>query len=663
MSELEKIIKEVDNEVKKSVKAGFDSLAENVIAIIVLVLPVLFLPQSWLPFGLSKVILFASLAIVPIILWSISRIKNRTLVFPTHAIFWGVLALPGAYLISALLSNNIGHSLVGSGLDSDTVLFVTLGAVISVGVGLLFGSINSILRLFLSLQVGFSVMAIAQLARVFFGGSFISSMFGTSVTNSILGSWNDIAVFAGLILIMSIITFAYKLKGTLKIVAGINTVLALTLLIFTNLSTAWIAILLFSIVFAIYMMTNVHIDRKDYLSWSPLAATFLISLFFVFSGTAVSSYLNKTFNISYVDVRPSWGGTMEVAKATYKDNWLLGSGPNTFSDSWVKYKPVGINETAFWNTDFNAGIGFIPTTFVTTGILGGLAWLLLMLGILYHAFRVLWVKIRSQMTQFATVASAFAAVYSVLILVVYVPQTALFGILFLIIGLFVALLRISRVAQVLEVNTREANIGNFVFTLVLLSVFAVSVFSAWAVTEKTIVTVLLQGAGKAVQEKDVDKAMQLTSRATSIARRGVGDYEQVLIASSQLATINLNNVLSDKAEMTEEVKAEKLKNALKPVILPLQEAIISSPSNYKNYLYLGNVYERLASIVSGADKAALQNYDKALNLNPNNPEILLRKARLALATKDVKGEKSGKDIAKEYIEQALKMKRNYIKNL
>ncbi|KKW05574.1 MAG: hypothetical protein UY39_C0056G0002 [Candidatus Kaiserbacteria bacterium GW2011_GWC2_49_12] len=38
------------------------------------------------------------------------------------------------------------------------------------------------------------------------------------------------------------------------------------------------------------------------------------------------------------------------------------------------YKPLGVNFTEFWNVDFYSGVGFIPTSFVTVGLLGVVAW-------------------------------------------------------------------------------------------------------------------------------------------------------------------------------------------------------------------------------------------------------------------------------------------------
>ena len=45
-------------------------------------------------------------------------------------------------------------------------------------------------------------------------------------------------------------------------------------------------------------------------------------------------------------------------------------------DAWRLYKDPSINQTIFWNTDFESGNGFVSTAMVTTGLFGVIAWVL-----------------------------------------------------------------------------------------------------------------------------------------------------------------------------------------------------------------------------------------------------------------------------------------------
>ena len=48
----------------------------------------------------------------------------------------------------------------------------------------------------------------------------------------------------------------------------------------------------------------------------------------------------------------------------------MGTGPNTFVYDWLKFKPVAVNNTIFWNARFSSGFGYLPSMTATTGLLG-----------------------------------------------------------------------------------------------------------------------------------------------------------------------------------------------------------------------------------------------------------------------------------------------------
>ena len=84
----------------------------------------------------------------------------------------------------------------------------------------------------------------------------------------------------------------------------------------------------------------------------------------------------KALNINSIEARPSMSITYDIFKLSIKDNLFFGSGPNSFLSQWIVNKPINVNDTIFWNTDFANGIGLIPTFAVTTGLFGILSWLL-----------------------------------------------------------------------------------------------------------------------------------------------------------------------------------------------------------------------------------------------------------------------------------------------
>jgi hypothetical protein len=98
----------------------------------------------------------------------------------------------------------------------------------------------------------------------------------------------------------------------------------------------------------------------------------IVSILFVVAGEYLGGRISSVTNINYVEVRPSITATLDIARGVYADDVLLGVGPNRFADAWRMHKDPSINGTLFWNTDFNAGFGFVPTIFINLGILGGI---------------------------------------------------------------------------------------------------------------------------------------------------------------------------------------------------------------------------------------------------------------------------------------------------
>ena len=150
---------------------------------------------------------------------------------------------------------------------------------------------------------------------------------------------------------------------------------------------------------------------------------FLISVFFF---SINSNFLANYLDIKNVDVRPSVSSTLTVINGALKENPILGIGPNRFSAAWSMYKPLPINQTIFWDANFNFGFGLIPSLLATTGILGILSWLLLAVFILLSILKAAAnaIKIKNTALNYLLLSSAAAAAYLLIFNFVYVPSLA-----------------------------------------------------------------------------------------------------------------------------------------------------------------------------------------------------------------------------------------------
>src|SRR3989344_7351960 len=124
---------------------------------------------------------------------------------------------------------------------------------------------------------------------------------------------------------------------------------------------------------------------------------------------------------------------------------IVGSGPNQFVGEWLMSKPSAVNQTIFWNTDFNYGVGLIPTFIVTTGLLGIIAWLIFLLPILLTGFRAIFIRTSSSFPLYITISSLSVATFLWVLSILYVTNSVTFALAFLFTGLCVVSLVIEKV--------------------------------------------------------------------------------------------------------------------------------------------------------------------------------------------------------------------------
>ena len=213
---------------------------------------------------------------------------------------------------------------------------------------------------------------------------------------------------------------------------------SLFFIILINFKVVWFVIGSFALLFFIYSMSlkrgranNVESSSVGKRKVSYLIVFFLIiSTVFIVDGFRskhiISDSISGYFNISQLEVRPSFQGTSEVLKESFKENPVLGFGPNSFLNSWLLFKPDGVNSTIFWNFDFTYGVGIIPTFITTTGILGMISWILFFGLLLYTGFRYIFIKTSNPFSRYLIVSSFLASLYLWIVNISYVSSAAIF---------------------------------------------------------------------------------------------------------------------------------------------------------------------------------------------------------------------------------------------
>ena len=168
-------------------------------------------------------------------------------------------------------------------------------------------------------------------------------------------------------------------------------------LVLINYLAVWLMLAFCSLALIVFL-----IRRSGWVEMISLPALILtISIVFVIFSAQTSwlskgvNYVQQSLRVNIFEVRPNWSSTWAVTRMAIKADPLTGVGPTLFWRAWDLYKPKGVNDSPYWNTDFNYGIGFIPSMVTTGGLLGLLGWLAFLLATIFVVAKsalVFWQK-------------------------------------------------------------------------------------------------------------------------------------------------------------------------------------------------------------------------------------------------------------------------------
>ena len=634
-------------------------------------LPLLFIPSLSVPFQFTKTVLVFFGVLIAILLFLVSILKTGRLTLPFNKILLSVWLLPIAYFFSSLFSVSPRSSFLGQNLEGDTFGFMVLMALFVTLVVMLMRTKEQVLYTYLALFVSFIIVWVFQGLRLIFGADFLSFDVLTLSTSNILGKWNDLSIFFGLATVLTLVTLAsLQLSSLYKRILYAMLVVSLFFLAVVNFQMVWIIVGLFALGFFVH---SISIGRFNWKKAgpegiqeehgsstngeegiSPMSTAALIvlvvSVLFVLGGTTIGSVLSNQFNISQIEARPSFQSTIDVGRETYKENFLFGSGPNTFVKQWVKFKPIEINETLFWNADFIAGYGTIPTSFVTVGLVGIIAWVVFLTLFIYGGFKALILApVNNRFSYYISLSSFLGALYLWVFAATYTPNVVLLTLAFLFTGIFISSLRhySARFAEItfdFASNPKTGFVSVLGLTVLLLAV----IVGLYTVGKQYAAATSFQSGIVALNvEGDLDTAEVRIQRAVTL---NVSDRYHRLLADINVGRISL---LQTEVDLSEDELRSRFQTLLALAIANGQRATDLDPNNYQNWLALGRVYQAIVPLgIEGAYENAQTSYNRALVVNPTSPSTHLTLARLEIARGDNLK-------ARDFITQALKLKSNY----
>ncbi|MEI6296040.1 MAG: tetratricopeptide repeat protein [bacterium] len=639
----------------------FEKLSQWIIIALVFLLPV-FIYNPFPGFSLDfskKSILFTGV-ILALISWLIARFGDGKFSFPGGYLFKSTVLLFSSFFLSSIFLLNsadqsVGQSVFGLGFDTDTLMTMIVMLALMFLSSIYFQSIKRLSYFYIALLSSFVFVLIAEFAQLYTGGKVLAD---SGLVYNLIGKWNDMGIFFGLGAALSLSAIELlELNLYPKLVIWFVLIASLVSVGIVNYSPVSIMVgvcALISLIYSVFfngMFKEGEAYSKGKILTRPSFAVLVICVALYFSQGWLGDQLAK-YNVVNIDVRPSLSATIDIAQNTMKEgtkNILFGAGPNNFSTQWVKFKPNVVNDTIFWNVDFNSGVGRIPSYAITLGLFGIVSWIIFLGLLLYYGFSTVLYSSIPRSSKFIVFTSFVGVIYLWAFSLVYVTDTVLFALSFMITGVFIASLVKSGVLKNFEFSFLNDPRLGFASVLVLVLLIITSISGGYLISKKFIANYYFQtGMYNLNVQGNLDGALQNIRLASEY------DEQDLYFRSlSEINIVSLQKFISEQ-KISDKESLAKLQEMIVAASANARKSIDLNKSNYLNWVSLGMVGEAVVplKVVDGSYQLALDSYKKAFSLNPNNPMILLNIARLEIANNDT-------NKAREYLNQSLQLKSNF----
>lgn len=624
------------------------SLALIAVSVLVFLVPVLVIPFGGAPFLFSKTVLVALLAFVLLASFTVRTLKRGSLEIPWSWLSFTIVLLPTGYLISAIFSSHPALSFWGYQLDPDTFGFIALASGAALLVSLSVRVRAKIIVPFLAFLFSAWVVFLFQLIQIFFGAPFPTFI---DVTSNLIGSWNEFGIFAGLVASLTLLVVAaLPLSRIHYTLISATLAVALFFLVIVNFTEVWVAIAAIAFVMLVYTLTSQYFMRPGSGSAQHVILPSIIlalALFFAFAGGGTASALQNALSIRTLDVRPSIQGTLAVLEGVYRESPLVGSGPNTFNTEWLKYRPKAVITTPFWGTHFNAGSGAIPTAASVGGIVVGLAWLILLVALVYTAVRALIiVPVSGDRIYFLTALAALGATYLAVMHVLYAPGSGTTIMFFIMLGLLIASLKDSPLARSFKISFSASPRIGFLAVLAILLFLVAGLGALYGIGQTYASTVLYNHAVATSNTGDFNRAQSFLAQALAFAKE-----DQYYRAASVVDLARLSSII--QSGKVDAVTQTDFRDTLTSAVKNANAAVEADPARFENWLIKADVYGTAVPLrIEGAYDNTIAALESAQKLSPLSPEVDFRMAQAMAGNGDTSG-------ARTAIITALEKKADY----
>ena len=623
--------------------SSLDRTIKTLIYVLVILIPLWFLPITVNAVDFNKQALMVLLVVVTLILWLIKIFSQGEIRWKSNFlnVFLGVFLVVS--ILATVFSLRTYGSLVGwsthlSGSLINILSFLALYILIVNN----FRGLKQTFSLLFAFLISSALVTIIGLLQIW-GGFIFPWDFTKLISFNTIGTINTLGLFSVVILtLITTLLFVIK-RNEIKIFLIVLGLLNLIILISLNFWVLWLVLAIAMAIILIFSLMRM-VALEENISWIALPMVFLaIALIFMFFRPALP--FGPTLP---VEIGLSHKTGLEVTGKALQTRPILGTGPETFAFNYAKYKPETINQTVFWNIRFSNPPAEIYSVASDLGILGLISFLAILIVFIIQAVKNLIRTATEEhniLKQFLEIG-LFAAWVSLAISWFLYPQN--FALIFTFWLLFALYLAQSSVSKNKVYNLRKSPKILLLFSSCFVILMIVIIGFLYVQGTRFVAEAKYKKGLDIIQtEGRLDEGINKIIRSTII--NPYEDRTYRMLAQLFILKMNQDAALTD---LDEQERLNLIQVDAISAINSATQATQLSPKDVSNWLIRGQVYQQVMGFINGADEWAETSYQRAIELEPLNPFIFTQWGTMYLAKNDLEG-------ALEKFNQAVDMKSNY----
>lgn len=614
----------------------FGMIARWVTYLLFFFVPVFFLPWTTGVLEHNKQLLFVVLTGIGLLAWLGQMVMSKAFSFKSG---WLNL-VPGLYFLAVLISSITSiagyQTWVGQSSSEYTSflsisLFLVLFYLLMNTASDTMFQRNILTVFFLSAALSGLVTLCGMFNLIHLPFDFAQSTgFNTVGTMNGFVSFMSVAMFVGLAMWLvsqqgrdRVIPLG-NLGGFLRVLIVIVTVINLIGLIALDFWVFW----LINIIGVLLLGTFVFIQSQEFPNPRRLAlplVVLFVSVLLLFLPTPLHLKLP-------VVVSPSYETSLSIsnwALSSSVSNLLFGTGPGTYLYDYLSFKPTSVNASQFWSLRFDRAKSELVTMVATFGLIGTMLWLVFMVWLAVKAItRLVFERDHDEWKMTYVIFIGWA-----ILLFTHLLYSSNFTMTFLLWG-FTGLLASQVCLKVWKSDfSTSPRLGlgtSFAFAFVAVAVVA----SLFITGTRYAAEVAFAKAVNIDQSEEgtLDEIIMQLNRAVKF--NGLSDIYQRNLSSAYL--LKANEIIVATAG-PEERTPEETQLIIDTVSASVKAAIRATeiePNYVSNWVVRGSMYRDLMSFVQGSEELAVQSFQNAMTLEPNNPIHSTNLGRVYLGVAD-----------------------------